>query len=211
VIQGRSGCPSSERWARPLSSGPSSPSVLTAVILPAGPQPFSLIRFTTSDIARQVVASHNSSLASTVSLAGSKPLFLELARPQVALSVLATPPDQYEQEGAIEFEPGKRRWPCNVEVWNDFISVEEEQMLIAKMRELGEWEDGAEKRLSVSRSLCQRANSMLMTFVLSRSITAHTLTTPRTRQRRRSAPCRRTWHASSPLFRTRSRGILSIR
>ena len=52
----------------------------------------------------------------------------------------------------MEFEPGKRRWPCGVEVWNDFVSVEEEQMLIRKMRELGEWEDGKEKRLSVSFS-----------------------------------------------------------
>lgn len=64
--------------------------------------------------------------------------------------MLAVPPDQYEQEGAIEFELGKRRWPCDVEVWDDFITKEEEQMLIAKMRQLGDWEDGAEKRLSVS-------------------------------------------------------------
>jgi len=62
----------------------------------------------------------------------------------------------------VEFEPGKRRWPCGVEVWNDFISVEEEQMLIRKMRELGEWEDGLEKRLSV-RSLCFRPANVEVT------------------------------------------------
>ena len=80
----------------------------------------------------------------------------------MALSTLAVPPDQYEQEGAVEFEPGKRRWPCDVEVWDDFVSVEEEQMLIAKMRALGDWEGGAEKRLSVSETTLMSSSLNLL-------------------------------------------------
>ncbi|CED84198.1 Uncharacterized conserved protein [Phaffia rhodozyma] len=112
---------------------------------------FSILRFPTPQSALSFVLLYqNQPLlhpASTLDL--PKPLYVELACPTAVLPRLPPIPNTFELEGAVEFEKGKRRWPCGIEVWEDFISAEEEAMLIKEMRTIGGWVEGVEKRLSV--------------------------------------------------------------
>lgn len=95
-----------------------------------------------------MVLKHRAGLATA---ADSKPLFLELARPSAVDARLPAVPGDFATEGAVEFAPAKRVWPCGVEVWYDFVTEAEERVLIERMREVGDWSVGAEKRLSVNR------------------------------------------------------------
>lgn len=98
-------------------------------------------------------------------LGPAKPLFLELARPSAVAPRLPAVPGDFAAEGAVELAPGKRVWPCGVEVWYEFVSADDERALIQRMREVGEWSAGAEKRLSVrpcSAAPCFEAQSLTM-------------------------------------------------
>ena len=81
-----------------------------------------------------------------------KPLFLELARPNAVDARLPAVPGDFAAENAVELAPARRVWPCGVEVWYDFVTEAEERALVGRMREVGDWSTGAEKRLSVSAS-----------------------------------------------------------
>lgn len=184
-------------------------------------QPYSLLRFPSSEVARtsihlnqtrlsQVSAPSATSTSSFIpAKAPVKPLFVEIARPSSLASRLPLIPDC---STAVELAPGRRRWPCGVEVWENFISHNEESMLIEMMHKVGGWEeDDVAKRLSVSPKFqhvyCTSSADLPCAITL-RSTLALTSTTPPIPQGPLSGRCLwklaplsrhfRTWTTKSP-------------